>query len=465
MTRGLSRRTLLQAIGGASATAVLAACGGGAATTPGTPAGGAATSAPATAGTTAKAPAGSGGKATITFSHYLDPAAAKVYEGIIGKEWAEKFPNTEVKIDTSPEAEYTGKMLTQMGGGNFSDVLMVTDRYVPDFASRDVLVDMNPLIKVDDSAYDFKDFNEDLIQSGNWNGQQVAIFDYTGPIVIYYNKRMFREAGVEPPKDNGLNWTFDEFLTIAQKITGGEGEKRVWGIEGYGTSFGFQSYPFQSMGAKIVDHRGPAPADKVNFHWHTPEGVKALQMQTDWVLQHKVFPAPGTVQGDPFQAQRVAMKTVAGRWLAPLYSSFSWADDIGMLHQPLGTAPRQSRNGPRGLMIPKGSKNQEAAWQFIKFITDKNGMQLLFRANYSTPARKSLWEPFGKVLNKWEDITIYRTTQDAMSKLGALPTYPQFAKINKILDDRISALWLGRSTVEETLKTIDTEANGVMKAP
>ena len=160
------------------------------------------------------------------------------------------------------------------------------------------------------------------------------------------------------------------------------------------------------------------------------------------------------------------MKVVAGRWLGPLYSSFSWAEDLGMLHQPLGTSPRQSRNGPRGLMIPKGSKNQDAAWNFIEFITNKEGMQNLFRLNYGTPARTSLWDVFkSKWIAKWEDPEIYQTSQKIMSELGAMPTYPKFAGVNKILNDNMNAVWLGQMQLDDALKKIETDANALMKAP
>jgi multiple sugar transport system substrate-binding protein len=466
----VSRRRLVVLAGsaafGAAASAVLAACAGA----PATPTAAAKPSEKPAAGaapTTAAAKPAAGGAAatTITFSHYLDPAAAKVYESITQNEWKQKFPNVEVQIDISPEGEYTGKMLTQMGGGNFSDILMVTDRYVPDFASRDVLVDLNPNIKRDDAAFDVKDLNEDLVQSGTWDGRQVAIFDYTGPIVLYYNKRLFREAGVEPPKDAGLNWTMDDFGAAIKKLTRGEGEKRVWGSEAWSPAFCWQTFMTQCMGGKLVDHRGPAPAEKVTFHYNTPETRKSVQMQTDWVVKEKAMPPPGAVQGDPFQTQRVAMKVVAGRWLAPLYSSFTWAEDIGMLHQPLGSAPRQSRNGPRGLMVPKGAKNQDQAWEFIKFVASKDGMQLLFRLNYSTPARKSLWDPFAKTIGKWEDAEVYRTSQKVMSELGALPTYPKFAATNKIMTDNFNALWLGQTQLDDALKKIETDLNAQMKAP
>jgi multiple sugar transport system substrate-binding protein len=457
------------ATGGAAATPAAAGAATPAAAGAAAPAAaGAATKPAASAGATApaaKPAAGAGAPTTLTFAHYLDPAAAKVYESITQTEWKQKFPNVDVKIDISPEADYTGKMLTQMGGGNFTDVLMVTDRYVPDFASRDVLVDMNANVKRDDAQFDIKDLNEDLIQSGTWDGKLVSIFDYTGPIVVYYNKRLFKEAGVEPPKDSGASWTYDDFTETIKKLTRGEAEKRVWGAEAYGPAFCWQSYVVQCMGGKLTGHRGPAPAEKVTFNYTSPEVKKAVQMQSDWVLKDKSNPQPGAVQGDPFQAQRVAMKVVAGRWLAPLYNSFSWVEDLGMLHQPNGAVPRQSRNGPRGLMIPKGSKNQDQAWEFVKFITDKNGMQLLFRLNYSTPARKSLWDPFAKTLPKWEDVEIYRTSQKAMSELGALPTYPKFAKANKIMTDNLNAHWLGQMDLDTALKKVETELNAEMKAP
>jgi multiple sugar transport system substrate-binding protein len=421
----------------------------------------AATTAPAAA----KPPTTGGAKVTLTFSHYLDPAAAKVYESIIQSDFQQKFPNADVKIDISPEGEFIGKMLTQMGGGNFSDIVMVTDRYMPDFASRDVLLDMNPNIKRDDAAYELKDLNEDLVQAGGWEGKQVAIYDYTGPYVLYYNKRLFKEAGVEPPKESGLNTTWDEFTEMLKKLTRGEGEKKIWGAEALNSGFHWQISTLESYGGRLTDHRGPAPADKVNFHYTPPEVKKAMQMQTDWVLKDKSVPGPGAVQGDAFTAQRVAVKLTGGRYLIPTYSALPWAEDIGMLHSPLGTTKRLSRNGPRGLMIPKGSKNQDQAWDFIRFFTDKAGMQLLFKLNYSTPARKSLWDAFAKTLPKWEDIEIYRRSQQAMSELGALPTYPKWAKANKIITDNVNALWLGQMPLDDGMKKIETELNAEMKAP
>src|SRR5688572_15665031 len=151
-TQQTSRRRFLEGIGVFGLSAAFVACGAAPPSPtaapaakpaePTKPAAAGAAPAPTTAASApvAKPATGGAGAVTLSFAHYLDPAAAKVYEGLTQNEWKQKFPNVDVKIDISPEAEFTGKMLTQMGGGSFQDVMMFTDRYLPDFASRDVLL-------------------------------------------------------------------------------------------------------------------------------------------------------------------------------------------------------------------------------------------------------------------------------------------------------------------------------------
>ena len=115
-----------------------------------------------------------------------------------------------------------------------------------------------------------------------------------------------------------------------------------------------------------------------------------------------------------------------GRYLTPTFTALPWAEDIGMMHVPVGTAKRQSRNGPRGLMIPKGSKNQDQAWDFVRFISSKEGMQLLFRANYSTPARKSLWDAFSKLPARSQSLLrlLFADPQPSYQEIAALTGMP-----------------------------------------
>ena len=144
-----SRRRFVITIGagalGVAASAIVVACGGApaaptsvpAAAKPAVPQGGnpeptkpasgagpthapaasgaAPTQAPAASGasapTAAAKPAAGGAKTTITFSHYLDPAAAKVYESIVANEWREEVPEHRRQDRHLAQDQFTGKML------------------------------------------------------------------------------------------------------------------------------------------------------------------------------------------------------------------------------------------------------------------------------------------------------------------------------------------------------------------
>ncbi len=192
----------------------------------------------------------------------------------------------------------------------------------------------------------------------------------------------------------------------------------------------------------------------------------ALQLQTDWVIKDASVPKPGEIQGDPFVAQRTAMNPFGGRFLTPTYSKLPWVADMGMIMAPTGPgAAKQSRNGPRGLFIPKGAKHPDEGWQLVKYITSPEAETIAFKGNYSTPPRHSLWDVFSKNLMPWEDAAVYRKSQDIMEAEGAMPTTPKFAALNQIVGDQLNALWLGKQTVDVTLKQMDFQMNTAMQAP
>jgi multiple sugar transport system substrate-binding protein len=467
-TPRLNRRTIIRAFALAAGSLTLAACGQSSIATP--------TTAPATTPVPGAPPAATAvpskrigtGKTEIVLAHYLDPAANAVYDTEI-KALTDKFPDISVRQDVSPEGEFTGKMLTQFGGGNYPDVIMLTDRYVPDFASRDVLLLLDPYIKKDAAEVNIDDMNKDLVQSGNWQGKQYGLFDYTGPLIMYINKRLWKEAGVEVPTGElpGQDLTFDQLAALGEKLTRGSGPTKVYGCDAsFLSNFCILTFVAWSFGTEIIPGRGPHSAAEAKFKWDTPQMRTALQMLGDWTAKSAIQPKPGEIQGDSFQNQRVAIKNFSGRWLTPAYSKLSWVDDLGMMMAPTGpTGVKQSRNGPRGLFSPKGTKHPEEAWQLIKFINSPEAERIAFQGQYSTPPRHSLWDDFAKTKMPWENVAIYKKSQEIMEAGGALPTYPKFGAMNKIISDQLAALQLGKQNIGDTVKQMDEQMNAEMSGP
>lgn len=408
----------------------------------------------------------SGSKVEIVLAHYLDPAAKTVYDNEM-KVFLGKHPTYTIRQDVSPENEFTGKLLTQFGGGAYPDVMMLTDRYVPDFASRAQLYVLDDYIKRDAKDVNIDDMNKDLVQSGNWKGQQVGLFDYTGPLISYINTRLFKEAGVEVPTGEmpGLDLTFDQLTALGKQLTRGNGPSKVYGLSGFSDNFCILCYVAWSFGTQLIPGRGPHSADETKWTWNTPQMKEAFRIMDGWV-KDGIQPKPGVLQGDPFVDQRIAIRNFSGRWLTPLYSKLPWVQDLGMIMAPTGpTGKKQTRNGPRGLFIPKGAKHRDEGWELLKFINSPEGETIALQGQYSTPPRHSLWGVFEKTKMPWENVKVYKKSQDLMEAGGALPTYPMFWQMNKIIGDQVTALFLGKQTIDQTLKQLDEQMNTKMQAP
>ncbi len=75
----------------------------------------------------------------------------------------------------------------------------------------------------------------------HWNGKLCALPLDLWPHVIFYNKTLFKEAGVEaPPTDwNDKSWTYDVLREKAKALTKTEGDTTTQ----FGVSFVFDNWP------------------------------------------------------------------------------------------------------------------------------------------------------------------------------------------------------------------------------
>ena len=82
-------------------------------------------------------------------------------------------------------------------------------------------------------------YAESLLEGFSEGGTLYGLPSGTQTMVMYYNKDIFDEKGVEYPKEG---WTWDEFLETAEKLTYEENGKTVYGY-GLSSSY-FQLTPW-----------------------------------------------------------------------------------------------------------------------------------------------------------------------------------------------------------------------------
>src|SRR5690606_31558560 len=115
-----------------------------------------------------------------------------------------------------------------------------------------------PLEDIDRDAY-----NESLLDAFSRDGAQYGVPTSFSNVVLFYNKDLFEEAGVDTPTND---WTWDDVRTAAEALT--DQEAGVWGAYQPVSFHEFYKTLAQAGGQFLTD-------DGSQVAFNSPEGVRA----------------------------------------------------------------------------------------------------------------------------------------------------------------------------------------------
>ncbi|WP_243064417.1 sugar ABC transporter substrate-binding protein [Humibacter sp. RRB41] len=312
------------------------------------------------AGTSSSGGSASGGKTTLRISvwNYKQTPEFKALFDAFEK----ANPDITIQPVDILAANYEDKVTTMLAGGDTTDIITVknlTD--YAGYAAKKQFVSLNDVAKALPSdkipalsQYDFK-------------GTTYAIPYRQDFSVLFYNKDMFKAAGVADP----TNLTWKEFASDAAKLTKGTGDSKVYGA---------YIHTWNSMVQGIAAAQtGGNPNDPSDYSWmknqyNTTLGMQKAGTTMDWATANSQQTSYQTM----FETGKAAMVPM-GTWLiAPLLADgktgttkIDWG--IAPLPQIKANGKVTTDGGPTGFGINKNSKNVAAAKKFIKFAAGADG--------------------------------------------------------------------------------------------
>ena len=178
-------------------------------------------SAPAGSGSNAEAsqPADSSEPIELTVLNWGSDIDVKINQDAYAR-LNEKFPNVTVKDNfvtgTATWSEYITKLLTMIGSGNSPDMVMMAIEGVRQLIDNDVVMPLDDRIEGDeDMQAVLDDISPRLVEALAVDGQTYFFPNSWNSIVLYYNTKMFADAGLEaPPAD----WDWDTFREYAKSL-------------------------------------------------------------------------------------------------------------------------------------------------------------------------------------------------------------------------------------------------------
>jgi ABC-type glycerol-3-phosphate transport system substrate-binding protein len=373
----------------------------------------------------------------LTFFFAANPDERDARMRIID-EFQRRHPDIKVRVLLSAGSAMQ-QLATFCAGGKCPDVLMAWELTYAELADRGVLLDLNTMLTGDKAfARQLKsDSIGPLYDTFTFNEGQYALPEQWSGNYLFFNKRLFAEAGVPaPPETWDRPWSFTEFLDTARALTKrNAGRVTQWGFVNMWSSY-------YSAGLFGMNNGVPWSTPRKNpthFNFGQDAFTEAVQFYADLANKYKVAPDASDVQSmstpDLFAAGKAAI-AMGGHWR---YQTFIRVDDLDFDVTSLPVGPRRqgqpahSNIGSTGLAISASSPRKEQAWEFVKFATGPVGQALIGESRLFVPVLRSALDSPGFAQAHREVGNLAVLTQGPAYSEG-LPVTPAWEKVYALID-------------------------------
>jgi multiple sugar transport system substrate-binding protein len=372
----VSRRAFLRGLVVTGGAMVVAACGGNAA-----PQGGAsATSAPAAA-------SGTGGQVTIEWLNRYDSNVVQELMPQIVAAFEAENPDIKVNYQNPGNGEgYTEQLLTRVAGGNPPDVATMFEPPV-ELAVRGALTELDGYMSGAKLATPDA-FYPAPLGSCQWQGKTYGLPSSAGASAMFMNTALLAEKGIS--SRDAFPKTWDDLKALDKEfIVMENGELKQAGFVPFMS--GSWIYPAWSAmnGSQIYDTANTRYTidSEQNIEWidywlrwldeQYGGSIEALNVAGEW----------GGAYSDSAFHQGLASMTCEGSWVCTdAEIPFDWE----VARFPVGPSGSKSFTTfyPNWWVVPKGSKQPEAAFRFVEYLTT-TGWTIWYKTIMDTPAWKN----------------------------------------------------------------------------
>jgi sn-glycerol 3-phosphate transport system substrate-binding protein len=336
-------------------------------------------------------------------------------------------------------------------------VLLSTDMFT--LIDEDAIVPFDAFAaSADDRAW-MKSFYPAFMANSQTGGKTWGIPFQRSTIVLYWNKELFKEAGLDPNKPPG---TWKEMLEYAQKLTKRDaaGNATQWGVQI--PSSGFPYWLFQGLttpnGVELMNSAG------TETYFDKPEVIDALAYWVDLGRKHKVMSAGviewGTTPKDFFERKIAMMWTTTGN-LTNVRANAKF--DFGVAMLPASRRRGSPTGGGNFYIFKKAAPEQQAAAvKFAKWMTSpERAAQWGMDTGY-VAVRPDAWQTT-RMAEYVKGFPVAAVARDQLQfSVAELSTHDN-QRVTKALNDGLQAALTGAKTPEQAMKDAQAEAARILR--
>ncbi|WP_062213967.1 sugar ABC transporter substrate-binding protein [Streptomyces sp. NBRC 109706] len=375
-----------------------------------------------------------------------------------GQVWADFGAHVEERLGVrsasqlTPSDGYVTKLDLQLVSGTASLVTALNGWLIPTYAARGAHRELDDLIAAD-PEFDPEDFYPDIRAISSFDDRTFAIGFDVAPTVLYYNKTLLAENGVEPPHPTEpMSW--ETFRELAIQLSGPENQ------------YGFTCAPsiddlvswIYSAGGNVMNEREDASA------LDAPEAMEALHYVIDLFVRDRVTPPISNLVtvsslGSFLDGNVAFMQNGPWQVVNVRGASFEW-DIVPFPAGPAGSKPRVSGSS---FAIPAAVRGDdlELAWELLKVLTSTDALNIYARAGRNNPARLSAGSAFAPPPENLS--LVQRILAGEVAGGHPFDVTTNWNQVRQLLGQDLPRAFLGQRGVAETIDGLTPRLNVLMR--
>ncbi|AKG36415.1 extracellular solute-binding protein [Paenibacillus durus] len=381
----------------------------------------------------------------IEFWHTYSDKENRILDRELIPSFERQFP--DIKIISVRQAYNNGlknTLIARASSNRVPDVVRMHMEWVPDFYQNKLLMRLN---KFPDFRKVSEALNNRKAISAGFHQNQI----YSLPMDMYvqaaiFNRELLKRSGYsEPPR------TMEEILELARQ------KRYIIGLGGLDT---WRTLPFiYSLGGSLTD----ATFSKATGYLNGEATVRAVEKLRFLYKEGLIDRTVGEEGGDNWEGVKSGNVLITGE--GPWFYNI-WTDTE--LHRALNCTipiPFPHDKGPspiiagEDLVIMKGSKQPEAAWTFLKWMTGKEAQLTMSRTGlFPTNLEAS------KSMKKDRDSYIY-PYQEALDYAFQRPSIKNWGEIDEVYTLYMRQIFGGEISVKDGLTRAAEEIDRLLSVP
>ncbi|MEH7380554.1 ABC transporter substrate-binding protein [Bacillus sp. JJ1533] len=354
----------------------------------------------------------------------------------------------EVKHTYLPWGDIWTKNLASIAAGNPADVIINDINSVAHRALNNQNMDLSEYFEKDPALKDR--FFPELYNATLYEGKPYAVPFNTDTRVLFYNKKMFEEAGLDP---NSPPTTWAELEEMGKKLDVKKDGKyeRIGYLPNFGIGADTWMINADGKGYWDFDANQPIINEETNV-----EALTWLKNYYDYYGDKVVnaFKAEfGEQTADPFVGGKVAMITEAATFYTKI-RDYGEGMEFGVAPLPAMEPGNGNTSWGGGFVaeIPKGAKHPEEAMEFIKYLTDVQAQEYWALKNFDNVANKAAAEKVSSSSELDEaGKMVYTLATENMEQTLITPTPIEAPDYINLINPEIESVLLGKKSPKEGL--------------